>query len=156
MVATYSINIGIVAIGRNEGERLRTCLAAARRDCDLVIYVDSGSTDGSVALAQSLGVHVVNLDLTKPFTAARARNEGFAKLIEISSTIEAVQFIDGDCEIVAGWIEKAAVELAANAKARSFAVAGASGFQPRRFTTNSAMWNGTHPSASPKHAAVMH
>jgi glycosyltransferase involved in cell wall biosynthesis len=112
-----SLNIGVVAIGRNEGERLRTCLTSARRDCDLVVYVDSGSTDGSVELAESLGVHVVNLDLTKPFTAARARNEGFARLREINLNIDAVQFIDGDCEIVAGWIEKASAELSANPRA---------------------------------------
>jgi glycosyltransferase involved in cell wall biosynthesis len=111
------MTIGVVAIGRNEGERLRTCLTSARRDCDLVVYVDSGSTDGSVELAQSLGVQVVNLDLTKPFTAARARNEGFAKLREINLNIDAVQFIDGDCEIVAGWIEKASAELTANPRA---------------------------------------
>lgn len=112
-----SLNIGIVAIGRNEGERLRTCLTSARRDCDLVVYVDSGSTDSSVELAKSLGVHLVNLDLTKPFTAARARNEGFAKLREINLNIDAVQFIDGDCEIVTGWIDKASAELTANPRA---------------------------------------
>jgi GT2 family glycosyltransferase len=109
--------IGVVAIGRNEGERLRICLASARRDCSTVIYVDSGSTDGSVQLARSLGVHVVELDLSKPFTAARARNEGFAKLLEMSGSTDAVQFVDGDCEIVAGWMEKASAELSANPKA---------------------------------------
>jgi glycosyltransferase involved in cell wall biosynthesis len=106
--------IGVVAIGRNEGDRLRTCLASALRDCPTVVYVDSGSTDGSADLARSLGVHVVDLDLSKPFTAARARNEGFAKLREISPEVDSVQFIDGDCEIVTGWIEKAATALAAN------------------------------------------
>ncbi len=109
--------IGVVAIGRNEGERLRTCLASARRDCAAVVYVDSGSTDGSVDLAKSLGVHVVDLDLSKPFTAARARNEGFARLREISPDVDAVQFVDGDCEIVTGWLDKAATELSANPNA---------------------------------------
>jgi glycosyltransferase involved in cell wall biosynthesis len=108
---------GIVAIGRNEGKRLRACLASARRDCAAVVYVDSGSTDGSVALAQALGVHVVDLDLSKPFTAARARNEGFAKLLDIEPNIDAVQFVDGDCEIVEGWIAKAEAELNSNPKA---------------------------------------
>ena len=36
-----------------------------------VVYVDSGSTDGSVELARSLGAEVVELDLSVPFTAAR-------------------------------------------------------------------------------------
>jgi GT2 family glycosyltransferase len=105
------LNIGVVAIGRNEGERLRSCLASAKRDCSSVMYVDSGSTDGSVELAKSLGACVLPLDLTIPFTAARARNEGFAKLRQIEPYLEAVQFIDGDCEIQAGFIEKAAAEL---------------------------------------------
>ena len=111
------MNITTVAIGRNEGERLRACLASARRDCTIVVYVDSGSTDGSVELAKSLGVHVVELDLSRPFTAARARNEGFAKLLEILPSTDAVQFVDGDCEIVTGWIEKASAELIAHPKA---------------------------------------
>jgi glycosyltransferase involved in cell wall biosynthesis len=105
---------GIVAIGRNEGERLRACLLSAKRDCAAVVYVDSGSTDGSVELAKSLGVAVVDLDLSIPFTAARARNEGFAKLKEIEPNLQAVQFIDGDCEIVAGWISKAIEQLNTN------------------------------------------
>jgi len=109
--------IGVVAIGRNEGEGLRACLASARRDCAAVVYVDSGSIDGSAELAKSLGVHVVDLDLSKPFTAARARNEGFAKLKEIDPKMDAVQFVDGDCEIVQGWIEKAKAELEAIPKA---------------------------------------
>jgi len=104
--------LGIIAIGRNEGDRLRACLAAAsaRRDATIV-YVDSGSTDGSRDLAKSFGAHVVELDLSKPFTAARARNEGFAKLIEISPDIEFVQFMDGDCELQPTWIDRALEEF---------------------------------------------
>ena len=109
--------VGVVAIGRNEGERLRACLATARRDCGAVVYVDSGSTDGSPALARSLGVHVVDLDLSVPFTAARARNEGFALLRTVAPDVDRVQFVDGDCEIVAGWIDQAAAALDADPKA---------------------------------------
>jgi glycosyltransferase involved in cell wall biosynthesis len=109
-------NVGVVAIGRNEGARLRACLTSARRDCAAVVYVDSGSTDNSVELAKSLGVHIVVLDLSKPFTAARARNEGYSKLKEIEPGIDAVQFIDGDCEIVDGWIAKASASLTAEEK----------------------------------------
>jgi GT2 family glycosyltransferase len=111
------MNVGVVAIGRNEGERLRACLISARRDCAAVVYVDSGSSDDSVTLARSLGVHIVGLDLSIPFTAARARNEGFAKLKQIDQQIEFVQFVDGDCEIVESWIEKARTELSARPRA---------------------------------------
>ena len=66
------MSIGVVAIGRNEGDRLRVCLTSALRDSNHVVYVDSGSTDGSVAMVRELGATVVELDLSIPFTAARA------------------------------------------------------------------------------------
>ena len=108
------MTVGVVAIGRNEGDRLRASLVSARRDCAAVVYVDSGSTDASADLARSLGVHVVDLDLTKPFTAARARNEGFALLRSVAPAVDRVQFVDGDCEIVAGWLDQAAAALDAD------------------------------------------
>ena len=73
-------DLGIVTIGRNEGERLRRCLDSLVGRGLPVVYVDSNSTDGSVELARSLGVEVVELDLSLPFTAARARNAGFERL----------------------------------------------------------------------------
>jgi hypothetical protein len=79
-----------------------------------VVYVDSNSTDTSVALARSMGVDVVELDLSVPFTAARARNEGFARLLEIEPDVQRVQFVDGDCEVVDGWLEAAMRALDAN------------------------------------------
>ncbi len=99
--------LGIVAIGRNEGDRLRQCLESVVGKAATVVYVDSGSTDDSVSLAQSLGVTVVDLDLSTPFTAARARNAGFARLLELNPGVDYVQFVDGDCEIVEGWLEAA-------------------------------------------------
>ena len=64
-------------------------------------------------LARSLGADTVELDLSIPFTAARARNEGFARLLELAPDIEFVQFVDGDCELVDGWLDRAYSELAA-------------------------------------------
>ncbi len=100
-------SVGIVAIGRNEGQRLRACLESALQESANVIYVDSGSSDGSVDLAKSLGTIVVNLDLSVPFTAARARNTGLARLLELHPQTRFVFFVDGDCEIVPGFIAKA-------------------------------------------------
>ena len=58
-------DLGIVVIGRNEGQRLINCLKSVKSQADTpIVYVDSGSTDGSVAAAQKLGVTVVNLDLS--------------------------------------------------------------------------------------------
>lgn len=99
--------IGGVAIGRNEGERLVACLKALLRDADHVVYVDSGSTDGSVETARSMGVEVVELDMSVPFTAARARNEGVARLREIGPGDRFVLFVDGDCEIVDEFVDAA-------------------------------------------------
>src|SRR4028118_1420395 len=105
--------VGLVAIGRNEGARLRACLLSALSQVALVVYVDSGSTDGSLELARSIGADTVELDLSTPFTAARGRNEGFARLRPLAPDIEFVQFVDGDCEIVDGWLQRAQQELAA-------------------------------------------
>jgi len=49
--------IGLVVIGRNEGERLARCLASVRA-IPHGVYVDSGSTDGSVELARKEGRRV--------------------------------------------------------------------------------------------------
>ena len=103
--------IGLVAIGRNEGDRLRQCLVSAIGQVSHVVYVDSGSTDDSVEMARSLGAEVVELDLSIPFTAARARNAGFEHLLQVAQDIKYVQFVDGDCQVVEGWLEKAAQEL---------------------------------------------
>src|ERR1700722_11500534 len=100
-------DIGVVAIGRNEGERLLNCLASVISGTGNIVYVDSGSSDGSIAAAQHVGAVVVRLDLTQPFTAARARNEGFAALKAVRPDICFVQFLDGDCILVHSWLEKA-------------------------------------------------
>lgn len=105
--------VGLVAIGRNEGDRLRQCLLSVIGKVAHVVYVDSGSTDGSIELARSLLVDVVELDLSTPFTAARARNAGFAHLLQKDTQLEFVQFVDGDCEVVEGWIERALAQLEA-------------------------------------------
>lgn len=113
-VPSFSNNIGVVVIGRNEGDRLIKSLDAVVDGSRVVVYVDSGSTDGSCEIASQRGVEVVNLDMSIPFTAARARNAGFERLRAKHPEVEYVQFIDGDCEVVEGWIEAAAQTLNAN------------------------------------------
>jgi GT2 family glycosyltransferase len=111
--ATPTRGLGAVVIGRNEGDRLVRGLRALDGWCETIVYVDSGSDDGSVAAAAALGVEVVELDLSTPFTAARARNAGFRRLAELDPGLELVQFVDGDCEIVPGWSEAATTFLRA-------------------------------------------
>ena len=98
--------VGVVVIGRNEGERLKRCLNSIQsQHKGPVVYVDSGSTDGSADYARSVGVDVVDLDISIPFTMALGRNTGFAYLIEKYSDCQFVQFVDGDCEVAAGWLD---------------------------------------------------
>jgi glycosyltransferase involved in cell wall biosynthesis len=104
---------GVVVIGRNEGERLERCFVSLPKV--VFVYVDSGSTDGSVALARAQGAEVVELDRASPFTAARARNAGLRRLLELEPQLRHVLFLDGDCELATGWLEKAERFLAENA-----------------------------------------
>ena len=78
-MAAAGMVVDAVVIGRNEGARLATCLDSLSGRVRRLVYVDSGSSDGSAALAEARGAEVVALDMTLPFTAARARNAGLAR-----------------------------------------------------------------------------
>ena len=97
-------NVAAVIIGRNEGERLVRCPDALIQYTNKIVYVDSASSDLSIQNAQKSGAHVVSLDMSTPFTAARARNAGFEKAIELFAESEFIHFIDGDCEMLEGWL----------------------------------------------------
>ncbi|GAB6060099.1 glycosyltransferase [Desulfonatronum parangueonense] len=101
------IPVGLVVIGRNEGERLRGCLESLQGQGGPLVYVDSGSTDGSTELARNLGTDVVDLDMARPFSMARARNVGFQRVRELVPDVKYVHFFDGDCSVVSGWVETA-------------------------------------------------
>ena len=98
---------GAVIIGRNEGPRLEACLKSLAGQVACIVYVDSGSSDNSLEIARGLNTEIVELDLATPFTAARARNEGFARLHELRSDLTSVQFVDGDCIVVGDWVRNA-------------------------------------------------
>lgn len=99
--------VGVVVIGRNEGQRLISCLASIGPEAGPVVYVDSGSTDGSQDAASAHGATVIELDLNQPFTAARARNTGFAYVSGLPYPPGLVQFIDGDCDLQPDWLSTA-------------------------------------------------
>ena len=105
------MSVGVVVIGRNEGARLGKCIESVAATARTVVYVDSGSTDDSVPMARAKGVAVVELNMHLPFTAARARNEGFRKLRELEPNLAYVQFVDGDCELAGDWLKKATLFL---------------------------------------------
>ena len=91
--------------------RLSACLSSRPAGLRGVVYVDSGSHDDSVRIAASTGVEVVKLSADRPFTAARARNAGLLRLLELCPEIDKVQFIDGDCTLAEGWLELASSTL---------------------------------------------
>jgi glycosyltransferase involved in cell wall biosynthesis len=100
-------DVMIVAIGRNEGQRLIDCLTSLGSYLPRTVYVDSGSNDGSAQIAEDMGARVVRLDMTRPFTAARARNAGFLEASKLWPGATFVQFVDGDCALDGRWIDAA-------------------------------------------------
>ncbi|MDT8857328.1 glycosyltransferase [Paracoccaceae bacterium Fryx2] len=107
--------VDAVVIGRNEGGRLAACLASLQGRVRRIVYVDSGSADGSPDLACAAGAEVVALDMGRPFTAARARNAGLALLA--ADPPDLVQMVDGDCALDAGWLPAALAGFAAHPRA---------------------------------------
>lgn len=130
------MTVAAIAIGRNEGARLLACLASLKGQVGQVVYVDSGSTDGSVAAARAAGVEVVELDMSVPFTAARARNAGFERVRAIAPDAEFVQFLDSDCELDPGWVAAGLALLQARPD-----VAVVCGWRREKFPEAS-FWNG--------------
>ncbi len=112
--ATRHSHVAVVVIGRNEGERLTRCLRSVVGSAQTIVYVDSGSTDGSVAMAKAMGVSTVELDMSRPFTAARGRNFGYAEVLRLDPLAEFVQFVDGDTEVAPTWMDEALAFLLEN------------------------------------------
>jgi len=108
------MRVSVVVPGLNAAATLGQVLRALRAQGwpqVEVVYVDSGSIDASVALARSMNLEVVELDAKTPFTAARARNAGVQRLLQIAPDTQFVQFVDGDCEVVPDWWASAAPRL---------------------------------------------
>ena len=57
-------DVGVVAAGRNECNRLKTYFASVTASVGDVAYVDSGSTNGNMATAAQYGALVERMDLT--------------------------------------------------------------------------------------------
>lgn len=103
--------MGIVIIGRNEGERLILCLQSVLKVHVACVYVDSQSIDDSVKEAEQRGVRAVVLDKSAPINASRARNTGFKVLVDDNPDIKYVHFIDADCELHPEWLSHAVMSL---------------------------------------------
>ena len=91
-----SKKISIVIIGRNEERGIAKCVAAAREAAAQIggaeiIYVDSASTDETVAVARSLDVRVVSLDSGRKLCPSLGRHAGTQ-----AADGEFILFLDAD------------------------------------------------------------
>ena len=105
-------DVSVVVIGRNEGQRLVRCLRSIRqamwdRLAWELIYVDSHSSDGSVAAAQRAGAKVLSLGDAPPCAAA-GRNIGWR-----AARGALVLFLDGDTLLEPGFVRQALCTLQA-------------------------------------------
>ena len=102
--------VSVVVIGRNEGERLRRCLESVAQmnhptfDFE-ILYVDSGSTDDSIALAKELGATVIALHPERP-SAALGRNAGWRAALG-----DTILFLDGDTILNPDFVSAALLHL---------------------------------------------
>lgn len=119
---------GVVVIGRNEGESLIRAIESVKGPGRPIVYVDSDSSDESVRNARALGVdHVIELDVSIPLSAARARNEGWRWIAANYPSVEQFQFMDGDMEILEGWFP-----LAERTMAEDSSIAALCGYRRER------------------------
>src|SRR5882724_11729244 len=63
--------LALTMIVRNGGQDLSRCLESVRGIVDEIVIADTGSTDGSVAVAQSFGATVISIPWESDFAAAR-------------------------------------------------------------------------------------
>ena len=103
--------ISIVIIGRNEAGNIIDCIMSALlvdypQDKLEILYVDTGSTDGSQDIAKSTGINVIEVSSKAP-SASLARNRG----MEVSCH-EIIHFVDGDMTIQPAYLKKAVRRLA--------------------------------------------
>jgi len=106
-----SAQLSVVIIGRNEGQRLETCIRSVQAvhhatKIAEIIYVDSASTDDSVARAAALGTKVLTVYPEYP-AAAIGRNAGWQTAIA-----PFILFLDGDTILNSDFISVALEKLA--------------------------------------------
>ncbi|OQW93063.1 MAG: glycosyl transferase family 2 [Beggiatoa sp. IS2] len=107
---TSLLQLSVVIIGRNEGERLLRCIRSVQAahyppEMIEIIYVDSASVDDSVAQAQALGVQVLTVHPQRP-AAAIGRNAGWQ-----ATSAPLVLFLDGDTILDSDFIAVALTHL---------------------------------------------
>ena len=113
--------IAAAIIVKDEADHLRRCLASARELCDEIVVVDTGSTDDTVAVAESFGATILHRPWDGDFSAARnlGLNAIDADWILYIDADEEVQGVDvaavrqtlASAEGVAGFLVKFAAQV---------------------------------------------
>ena len=102
--------ISVVVIGRNEAARLGACMASIRSSLSVlsheILYIDSRSTDDSVAIARAHGARCFILQ-DENTTAGLGRFVGTKE-----AKGEYLLFLDGDMQLEKGFCEKAMMAMA--------------------------------------------
>jgi glycosyltransferase involved in cell wall biosynthesis len=105
--------LSIVVIGRNEGQRLASCLESIQQVRGVavndVIYVDSNSSDGSPELAARYCATVIVVRPERP-AAAIGRNAGWRR-----AASDLILFLDGDTVLHPDFTREACDALARDA-----------------------------------------
>jgi len=73
------MRLSVCMIARNEASRLEGAIASVRGVADEIVVTDTGSTDGTPELAQSLGARVNRFEWCDDFAAARNACQAHAK-----------------------------------------------------------------------------
>jgi glycosyltransferase involved in cell wall biosynthesis len=95
------MKVAIYTIALNEEQFVERWYESAK-EADYLLIADTGSTDGTVALAKSLGINVVEISI-KPWRFDDARN---ASLAYIPSDIDYCIALDMDEVLIEGWRQK--------------------------------------------------
>ena len=123
--------ISVIVIGKNEGSQLDTCLTHAKRALRMLsyelIYVDSRSTDDSVAIAKAHGARCFMLEDAHT-TAGLGRYVGTQ-----AARGEYLLFLDGDMQLQPGFVDHAMMKMAENG------YDGASGIREDHYMKNGAL-----------------
>ena len=102
--------ISVIVIGKNEGERLSTCLKSIKDALGVlsheVLYVDSRSTDDSLDRAHAMGARCFRLN-AEDTTAGLGRFVGAKE-----ARGEYLLFLDGDMQLQRGFAERALMAIA--------------------------------------------
>ena len=94
------MKIAVYSIALNEKQFVQTWYESAK-EADYLLIADTGSTDGTIELAKSLGIHVVDVSV-KPWRFDDARN---ASLAFLPDDIDYCIALDLDEVLIAGWRE---------------------------------------------------